>query len=133
MAPLKIFQKKDSGKIQKKEKAEKEPLPVKKEKALNPAGLKIFGWDIIKAPHITEKATTNEEKGKYTFKVFKNANKTKVKKAVENIFNVKTEKVRIINMPNKKRQRGGVSGWKRGYKKAIVTLQKGHKIEILSR
>lgn len=133
MIPLKIFQKKDSKKFIKKEKEEKESLPVKKEKVLNPAGLKTFGWNIIKAPHVTEKATTKEEEGKYTFKIFKNANKIEVKKAVENIFNVKTAKVRIINIPNKKRKRGRVSGWKKGYKKAIVTLEKGYKIETLSR
>lgn len=133
MTPLKIFQKKDSEKIVKKEKVKKESLPIKKDKVLNPSGLKTFGWNIIKAPHITEKATNKEGEGKYTFKIFKNANKIEVKKAVENIFNVKVANVRIVNIPNKKRQRGRVSGWKNGYKKAIATLEKGYKIETLSR
>lgn len=133
MTPLKIFQKKDSEKIVKKEKAKKESLPVKKDKVLTSSGLKNFGWNILKAPHVTEKATIKEEEGKYTFKIFKNANKIEVKKAIENIFNVKVANVRIINIPNKKRKRGRVSGWKNGYKKAIATLKKGYKIEILSR
>ena len=74
---------------------------------------------------------------KYVFKVSFDANKTEIKKAIEKMYNVKVEKVNIIHIPGKKRRLGRIEGWrkglKRGFKKAIVTLRKGDKIEVLSR
>jgi len=82
-------------------------------------------------PHITEKATDLSEKNQYVFKVDRKANKNEVKKAVEDLYKVKVQDVKIINIPAKRRQVGGISGWKKGYKKAIVRVKEGQKIEVM--
>lgn len=81
--------------------------------------------DIIKQPHITEK--TQEDK--YVFRVAKNANKIKIKKAIEKKYKVNIIKVNIINIPKKKRRVGRIEGFKKGYKKAIITVKHGQKID----
>ena len=85
---------------------------------------------ILVEPWITEEATRIGELNKYVFKVFRNADKKNIKKAVENIYNVQVISINTINVPRKKRMRGRISGWKSGYKKAIVTLKEGDKIEF---
>ena len=90
----------------------------------------ITAYDIIKTLVRTEKGTTLEEQRKYLFEVFSKANKVEIKKAVEQIYKVKVQAVNIIIMPGKlKRVRqeiGKTSDWK----KAIVTLREGQKIEV---
>jgi large subunit ribosomal protein L23 len=85
----------------------------------------------IKAPRVTEKSQNLKMLRQYVFDVNKNANKIEVKKAIEKIYNVKVEKVRMINVPAKKRRAGLTIGRKPGYKKAIVTLKEGHQIEVI--
>jgi len=86
---------------------------------------------ILKAPHITEKATNLAEKNQYVFRVWQRANKNEVKKAIENLYKVKVMDVKIINVPAKRRRLGRISGWKKGFKKAIVRIKEGQKIEVL--
>ena len=85
---------------------------------------------IIIRPILTEKARELAQKGQYVFEVSKLANKSEIKKAIEKIFKVKVEKVRILNLPEKPRRWGRIFGKKRGIKKAIVKLKEGQKIEI---
>ena len=85
---------------------------------------------IIIRPILTEKARKFAEKGQYVFEVSKISNKSEIKKAIEKIFKVKVEKVRIIKLPEKPRRLGRMSGKKKGIKKAIVRLKEGQKIEI---
>ncbi|KPJ55009.1 hypothetical protein AMJ47_02440 [Parcubacteria bacterium DG_72] len=93
-----------------------------------------MAWKVLAEPHITEKATYLEKDNKYVFKVFVKANKTEIKKAVESLYGVNVEKVAIINIPRKKRRAGRQrEGWRKGYKKAVVEIQKGQKIEIMPR
>lgn len=92
---------------------------------------KIEAYRILKEPHISEKATSLNEQDKYAFKVYPKANKSEVKKAIEFLYGVRVKKVNIINIPQKKKAFRGIEGSKSGYKKAIVTLEKGDKIEIL--
>ncbi|MDE9873865.1 50S ribosomal protein L23 [Staphylococcus pseudintermedius] len=81
--------------------------------------------DILKRPVITEKSSAAMAEDKYTFDVDVRANKTEVKKAVEEIFEVKVANVNIINYkPNKKRM-GRYQGYTNKRRKAIVTLKKG--------
>lgn len=91
-------------------------------------------YKIIKRPHISEKASFLAEKNKYVFKVFSEANKSEIKKAIERLYKVKVKKVHLVHLPAKKRRVGRHLGWrqglKQGYKKAIVSLAPGHKIEI---
>lgn len=88
---------------------------------------------ILKSPHITEKAASLAERNQYVFEVFKNANKNEIKKSVEGLFGVNVLRVRIVNIPKKPRRIGRQSGYKSGYKKAIVKIKEGQKIEILPR
>lgn len=88
---------------------------------------------IIKEPIITEKTTAKmESERKYSFKVDPRANKSAIKKAVEQMFNVKVVKINTKIRKSKPRkvrlrQEGRTSSWK----EAIVTLQKGQSIDIL--
>ena len=97
----------------------------------------IQAYQVIKEPHITEKANFLAEQDKYVFKVFKQANKTEVKKAIEALYGVKVERVHMIHSAAKRRRLGRHEGWrqglKKGFKKAIVTLRQGDKIELLPR
>lgn len=90
-----------------------------------------FSYNIVKEPHISEKATYLAESNKYVFKVYDNANKPEIKKSVEGIYGVDVLSVNIVKIPNKKRRLGKTQGFKRGHIKAIVTIREGQKIEIL--
>ncbi len=91
-------------------------------------------WNVLVEPHVTEKATYLTEQNKYIFKVTKNANKEEVRKAVEGVYGVEVENVNIVNIHPKKRRVGKKGeGWRVGYKKAIVGVKIGQKIEIISR
>lgn len=85
----------------------------------------------IVRPHITEKAAILAEKGTYVFEVAENTNKIEIAKAISALYNVTPMRVNIINLPDTRvfvRNRKGV---KSGLRKALVTLKKGDKIEIL--
>jgi large subunit ribosomal protein L23 len=97
---------------------------------------KIGVWDILKSPVVTEKSvilkedSTDESSDRkagqvLTFRVDKKANKIDIKKAVEEIFNVKVAQVRTIQYDGKGKKRGRIEGRKASWKKAYVTLSKG--------
>ena len=86
---------------------------------------------LIKHPIITEKITMLSQLGQYAFSIDKKANKSEIKKAVENAYKVQVTNVNIINVKPKQRRLGRSIGVKPGYKKAIVTLQEGQKLDIL--
>lgn len=90
-----------------------------------------LAFKLLKEPHISEKATNLSEDGKYIFKIYKNANKSEIKKAISGFYGVIVKDVNIINIKTKTKLLRGKKGEKSGYKKAIITLEKGHKIEIL--
>ncbi|OGZ65508.1 MAG: 50S ribosomal protein L23 [Candidatus Staskawiczbacteria bacterium RIFCSPHIGHO2_02_FULL_43_16] len=89
-----------------------------------------FSYDIVRDPHISEKGTYLAEKNKYTFKVYERSNKLEIKKAVEGIYGVDVLAVNVISIPHKKRRLGKTEGFKKGYKKALVTIKEGQKIEV---
>lgn len=87
--------------------------------------------DIIKSPIVTEKSTNlAQNKNTITFSVDVNANKTHIKQAVENIFNVKVESVNIVNVKPRKKRVGRHIGMTNYVKKAIVKLSEGSSIEL---
>lgn len=88
-------------------------------------------YKIIKEPHVSEKATQLSDERKYAFKVYSFANKSEIKKSISNLYGVKVKEVKIINIKSKKRSLRGIEGRKKGYKKAIVVLEQGYKIEIM--
>ncbi|BCJ87337.1 50S ribosomal protein L23 [Effusibacillus dendaii] len=83
--------------------------------------------DIIKRPVITERSTEQMEENKFTFEVDLKANKTEIKKAIEDIFGVKVEKVNTMRVPGKQKRVGRYVGMTSEWKKAIVTLSKDSK------
>lgn len=78
--------------------------------------------DIIIKPIITEKSMNEMAEGKYTFKVAKKATKVQIKRAIEEIFDVKVAKVNTMNMEGKLKTQGMHSGRRASWKKAIVKL-----------
>lgn len=81
-------------------------------------------------PHVSEKSSDLQGINSYVFKIQKNLNKIMLKKEVEKHYGVKVDFVRIVNTKPKKRIRGNIIGKKAGYKKAVVRLKEGHKIEF---
>ena len=117
------------GAEKKLEKPEKEIKPAKPKKAVKSE----VAWKVLERPHITEKATALTEENQYIFRVSPRSNKIEIKQAVEDVYGVDVEKVRMINVPAKKRRLGKTEGWRKGYKKAIVKTKKGQEIEVLPR
>ena len=83
---------------------------------------------IIRRPLVTEKSTIlREEKNILAFEVDANANKIEVKRAVEELFKVKVEEVRLFNVPGKMKRLGRWVGKRRDWRKAYVRLKAGEK------
>ena len=85
---------------------------------------------ILLAPVVSEKSYSLINDNKYTFKVHKDAHKTQVRQAVEQLFDVTVEAVNISQVPSKPKRRGTVRGRKPGWKKAVVQLREGDSIPI---
>ncbi len=88
-------------------------------------------YDIIRGPLVTEKSTLQKEiDNQVTFKVDRDANRVEIKDAVEKNFNIKVKQVRTIQVKGKVKQRGRIIGKKKDWKKAIVTLMPGQRIDF---
>lgn len=86
-------------------------------------------YKIIRRPRLTEKAVTLKNSANYVvFEVHPDAVKPMIAEAVEKLFNVKVESVRIVNTPHKKRRMGRYEGQRSGYKKAFIKLKQGEKM-----
>ena len=142
MAFINIFKKKKKVKKKaEKKKAVKKPEvkePVKKKvkepvKVIKPKKVSLIASLVLKEPHVTEKATDLIKKNQYVFKVQSKANKKDVKKSVEEFYGVSVVSVKIINIHPKERRLGKTIGQSSGYKKAIIKIEQGQKIEVLPR
>ena len=87
-------------------------------------------YDVILAPVITEKATIASEQNKVTFKVRPDATKPQIKEAVEKLFDVKVKAVNTLVRKGKFKAFRGRPGMQADLKKAIVTLEEGHRIDV---
>ena len=87
------------------------------------------GQQVLKEFYVSEKAPRLHGMNQYTFIVFNSTNGSEVKKQVERVFDVKVRDVKVLNMPRKNRNIGQHPGFKSGFKKAIVVLEKGYSIE----
>jgi len=85
---------------------------------------------VLENPHISEKGTFLNEQNQYVFRVASRTNRSEVRKAIEALYKVKVESVNIINQPVYPKSWRGKPGYRSGYKKAIITLKAGDKIEI---
>ena len=86
--------------------------------------------EVLLAPVVSEKSYSLIEDRKYSFKVHKDAHKTQVRQAVEQLFGVKVIAVNVVQVPSKPKMRNYKKGRRPGWKKAIVQLKEGHEIEI---
>lgn len=88
-------------------------------------------YDIVLRPLNTEKTNIqHEDMNKVFFEVDKSSNRIEIKKAIESIFKVKVASVNTVQIKGKKKQRGKITGKRRDWKKAIVTLMPGERIEF---
>ena len=143
MAVLNFFGKQKKEEVKKKAEKPSQKTETKKEEeelaSAEPSGSKeeqktvvvMEGNLQIVRPHITEKATDLAAKNQYVFVVQTTANKKDIARSVEKMYGVNVKGVRIVNVHPKKMRLGKIKGVKKGYKKAMVQIQKDQKIEIL--
>jgi large subunit ribosomal protein L23 len=86
--------------------------------------------EVLLAPVVSEKSYSLIDDNKYSFRVHPDAHKTQVRQAVEELFEVKVERVNIVKVQPKPKRRGMTRGTRPGWKKAIVQLRAGDTIEI---
>ena len=86
--------------------------------------------EVLLAPVVSEKSYSLINDNKYSFKVHPDAHKTQVRQAVEELFDVKVQKVNIVKVQAKPKRRGLFKGTRPGWKKAIVQVREGETIEI---
>lgn len=86
--------------------------------------------EIIRAPLITEKSTMASEHNQVVFKVMLNASKPEIRAAVEQLFKVKVKAVNTLRQTGKVKRFRGIKGKRPDYKKAIVSLEEGHSIDV---
>jgi large subunit ribosomal protein L23 len=89
-------------------------------------------YDVIVAPHITEKATLLSEHNAVVFRVAQDATKPQIKAAVEKLFDVKVTAVNTVLRKGKNKVFRGIRGKQQDVKKAVVTLADGHRIDVTS-
>jgi len=88
-------------------------------------------YDIIKRPVITEKTNIQKEAfNQVSFEVDKRANRVEISRAIEKIFNVKVAKTRTVQVKGKIKRRGRILGKRKDWKKAVVTLMPGERIDF---
>jgi large subunit ribosomal protein L23 len=90
----------------------------------------LHPYAVIVRPLVTEKSTLLAGFNKYAFEVMPHANKVQIKEAVELTFSVRVRDVNTCNVHGKVRRFGRARSVGRSWKKAIVTLEEGHKIEL---
>jgi large subunit ribosomal protein L23 len=116
--------------IETKKEDKKENKTVAEKSKLLFAGKADFASRFLLEPWITEKSHQEMAQNKYIFRVSKDSNKTSIKKSVENLYKVAVLDVNVVNIHPKKRIYGRTKGFKSGFKKAIVKLKEGDKIEL---
>ena len=92
--------------------------------------MSLHPGEVLIAPIISEKSYSQIALNRYTFKIHKDAHRTQVRQAVEELFDVKVVAVNIIKVQPKPKRRGAIKGIRPGWKKAVVQLKAGDSIEI---
>ena len=125
-----LFKKKNEEKID--EKVEEKSAELKHEEGAvsMPKGGDEHAYNLIVKPLITEKGSIMSPLNKYVFQVADGANKIGIKEAIKKLYKVEVAKVHILKVRSKERTVGRYKGHKAGFKKAIVTLKEGSKIDI---
>ena len=92
--------------------------------------MSLHPGQILIAPVVSEKSYHQITENRYTFKVHKDAHKTQIRQAVEELFDVTVVGVNVLKVQPKPKRRGLITGTRPGWKKAIVELKSGDRIEI---
>lgn len=88
-------------------------------------------YQILLGPHVSEKSTTlGEAAGQVVFKVARDASKPEIKKAVERLFEVQVDQVRVVSLKGKRKGLGRLRGRRSDWKKAYVSLAEGQDIDV---
>ncbi|HLB42314.1 MAG TPA: 50S ribosomal protein L23 [Gammaproteobacteria bacterium] len=88
-------------------------------------------YKVIQSTHVSEKAAMlTEKRNQYVFRVISDATKPEIKDAVEFLFNTKVKSVRVVNVRLKQKTFKGITGYRKGWKKAYVTLESDQKLNI---
>lgn len=88
-------------------------------------------FKVLRAPHISEKAAiVGDASNQHVFRVATDAKKEEIKQAVEQLFSVKVSKVRTVNVKGKSKRQGVRMGKRSDWKKAYVSLEQGHEIDL---
>lgn len=91
----------------------------------------MIAYEIIKRPIVTEKTSLQKEDfNQVTFEVDRRANRIEIRRAIEKIFKVKVVDIRTMQVKGKVKQRGRIVGKRRDWKKAVVTLMPGERIDF---
>ena len=90
----------------------------------------LKSYDIVRSPVITEKSTLGAENNQVTFRVPLTASKPEIKSAVEDLFGVKVKSVNTLRVKGKTKRFRGIKGRRPDVKKAMVTLEDGHSIDV---
>lgn len=104
---------------------------VKTKKVADKTSMATHYFDLITFPYISEKAFDVNQLGQYVFVVNNQANKVEIRKAIENFYKVVVKSVNIVITPHKPKLVKGRVSRVSGFKKAIVTLQAGSKIDVM--
>ena len=120
---------KEQAEAKKKEKTESDSKEKKSEKKAKTKVVDLSSSKILIKPRVTEKATHLNEANVHVFEIASGANKISVRQAVKKAYGVLPERINIINIHARKKFSRGKYGTKAGYKKAVVYLKKGDKIE----
>lgn len=113
-----------------RKKGEERTVSPKKQSPKKKKNITGEAYSILIRPIITEKATELVSQNKYVFEVSHKSNKINIKKAVQDVYDVEPVDIKIINMRGKRVRYGRIQGKTKHWKKAIVTLKPGDKIEI---
>ena len=92
--------------------------------------MSLAARQVLIAPVVSEKSYSLIEANKYSFRVHPDAHRTQIRQAVEELFDVSVVRVNVLKVQPKPKRRGLTRGTKPGWKKAIVELREGDKIEI---
>jgi large subunit ribosomal protein L23 len=126
-AEVKVAEKKTAKKTTKKAETKKTEATPAVKKATGKSG---NAYKVMLKPHISEKSAYGEANGVYTFVVERESTKVEIKQAMTEIYGVTPKKVRVIHMDGKKVRFGRTKGRRKDWKKAIITLPKGSRIDI---
>lgn len=113
-------------------KQKSEPKPQKQEKKIGSLA-QPTAFSVLVRPVITEKATYMQTQNVYAFEIYPNANKISVKKAIKEVYKVEPIKVNIIKVKGKRVRYGKSVGKTKDWKKALIFLKKGDKIEFVNK